>query len=189
MKHTLLRGQLTTWNDDRGFGFITPDNNNSRHIFIHVSALKGMSRRPVVGDIICYEVEDHHGKMRAAHAFIENTSLPSQQNTPQHLLGKSNSIIDFAILIASVILVMMIAFGLFIFVQSNSSSTSPSILMLITKPGCIIKGNISINNGNRYYHLPGMKDYDLTVITPDKGERWFCTEEEAISQGWRKAPR
>jgi hypothetical protein len=57
------------------------------------------------------------------------------------------------------------------------------------KPGCNIKGNISIDTGNKLYHLPGMKDYQITKISPEKGERWFCTESEAIASGWRKAPR
>ncbi len=56
------------------------------------------------------------------------------------------------------------------------------------KPGCNIKGNISIDTGNKLYHLPGMKDYEITIISRT-GERWFCTESEAIANGWKKAPR
>jgi hypothetical protein len=52
---------------------------------------------------------------------------------------------------------------------------------------CDIKGNISNNSGERIYHLPGMNFYNDTIINPDLGERWFCTEAEAISNGWRKA--
>jgi hypothetical protein len=57
------------------------------------------------------------------------------------------------------------------------------------KPGCNIKGNISWNNKNKLYHLPGMKDYKITKISPEKGERWFCTESDAIASGWQKAPK
>jgi micrococcal nuclease len=55
------------------------------------------------------------------------------------------------------------------------------------KPGCDIKGNISLKKGERIYHLPGQKWYGRTVISPEKGERWFCTEEEAEANGWRQA--
>ena len=54
--------------------------------------------------------------------------------------------------------------------------------------GCSIKGNISID-GEKIYHLPGMRDYNKTIINPDKGERWFCTEDEARANGWRRALR
>jgi hypothetical protein len=57
------------------------------------------------------------------------------------------------------------------------------------KPDCNIKGNISWNNNEKLYHLPGMKDYKITKISADKGERWFCTESTAIANGWKKAPR
>lgn len=51
--------------------------------------------------------------------------------------------------------------------------------------GCAIKGNISGNG--RLYHLPGSRGYGATVIATDKGERWFCTEEQALAAGWAKA--
>lgn len=56
-------------------------------------------------------------------------------------------------------------------------------------PGCEIKGNIS-EAGNKFYHAPGVsKNYDGIVIQTDKGERWFCTEAEAIDNGWIKVPQ
>jgi endonuclease YncB( thermonuclease family) len=51
---------------------------------------------------------------------------------------------------------------------------------------CRIKGNIS-RNGTRIYHVPGQQDYERTMITERKGERWFCTENEAQAAGWRRA--
>ena len=50
---------------------------------------------------------------------------------------------------------------------------------------CTIKGNIS--DRGRIYHLPGMRSYGPTRISPSKGERWFCTEGEARAAGWRRA--
>ena len=51
---------------------------------------------------------------------------------------------------------------------------------------CLIKGNIS-SKGEKIYHVPGGGSYDVTVITQSKGERWFCTEAEAVNAGWRRA--
>ncbi len=55
-----------------------------------------------------------------------------------------------------------------------------------TQP-CDIKGNISINSGERIYHVPGQEFYNDTIIRTEYGERWFCSEAEARSAGWRKA--
>jgi len=51
---------------------------------------------------------------------------------------------------------------------------------------CIIKGNIS--SSGKIYHTPSSPWYDRTKINTAKGERWFCSEEEAEAAGWR-APR
>ena len=52
-----------------------------------------------------------------------------------------------------------------------------------------IKGNISLTTGEKIYHVPGGYYYDDTVIDETKGERWFCTEAEAVAAGWRKSKR
>lgn len=49
--------------------------------------------------------------------------------------------------------------------------------------GCPIKGNISRNG--RIYHAPWSPWYDRTRISTAKGERWFCSEAEAVAAGWR----
>jgi hypothetical protein len=53
--------------------------------------------------------------------------------------------------------------------------------------GCPIKGNISYSTGEHIYHVPGQRYYWATRINPFKGERWFCSENEAIAAGWRKS--
>lgn len=50
-------------------------------------------------------------------------------------------------------------------------------------PGCPIKGNISRNG--HIYHAPWSPWYSRTRINTSKGERWFCSEAEAIAAGWR----
>ncbi|KKP70109.1 hypothetical protein A2X44_00115 [candidate division CPR3 bacterium GWF2_35_18] len=51
---------------------------------------------------------------------------------------------------------------------------------------CTIKGNISWA-GEKIYHLITCKDYDQTVIDEKRGEKYFCTEEDAINAGFKKA--
>ena len=48
---------------------------------------------------------------------------------------------------------------------------------------CLIKGNIN-SKGEKIYHLPGSSSYDSTKIDTSQGERWFCTEYDAIRAGW-----
>jgi uncharacterized membrane protein YsdA (DUF1294 family)/cold shock CspA family protein len=70
MEPSLRRGQLTKWKDDRGFGFIQPVD-GSQEVFLHISSLKDVTRRPQIGDTIYYHVlTDKNGKISACNAFI-----------------------------------------------------------------------------------------------------------------------
>lgn len=51
---------------------------------------------------------------------------------------------------------------------------------------CQIKGNIN-KAGGKIYHVPGGKFYEKTQIDESRGERYFCSEEEAREAGWRRS--
>jgi len=75
MVNDILKGELIKWNDKKGFGFIKPGLGN-HDIFIHISALKKIPRKPVVGDIILYQLHnDNNGKQRAVNARIKGINI------------------------------------------------------------------------------------------------------------------
>ena len=53
--------------------------------------------------------------------------------------------------------------------------------------GCVIKGVVT-GMGDKYYYLPEMEEYREGLVLVKYGGRWFCTEEEAIQNGFEKAP-
>ncbi|GGM84255.1 excalibur calcium-binding domain-containing protein [Shewanella xiamenensis] len=70
------RGVLVRWNDEKGFGFIQPDKSGDRDVFIHISVLKKMARKPKVGDSILYQTEvQNGGKIKAVIASIEGVAV------------------------------------------------------------------------------------------------------------------
>jgi hypothetical protein len=68
----------------------------------------------------------------------------------------------------------------------NASIPSPS--SSLNEEGCTIKGNIS-SNGEKIYHVIGSPSYAATIINESKGERWFCSEDEAVAAGWRESTK
>lgn len=99
------KGVLKTWKDDRGFGFIKPDD-GSDDIFIHISALKGFVRRPYRGDVIYYEVEQtEDGKSKAINARLEGVEEFKEEKSTGDKIGIVLSIV--------VIIVFFTAVGLY----------------------------------------------------------------------------
>ncbi|MFM9919949.1 DUF1294 domain-containing protein [Lacisediminihabitans sp. H27-G8] len=53
---TRVTGTLTSWNDDRGFGFLTTDVGD-RRVFVHISAFPRSAVRPLLGEALSFEIE------------------------------------------------------------------------------------------------------------------------------------
>lgn len=61
-------GKLSTWNDQRGFGFITPSAGGPR-VFVHISAFP-RGRRPALNDAVTYRVTQDAGKRLQAKKVL-----------------------------------------------------------------------------------------------------------------------
>jgi cold shock CspA family protein len=62
-------GTLTKWNDDRGFGFITPAKQDG-DLFVHISAFPRDGTRPRLNELISFEIEaGPDGKRRAVRVM------------------------------------------------------------------------------------------------------------------------
>jgi uncharacterized membrane protein YsdA (DUF1294 family)/cold shock CspA family protein len=85
------KGSIVMWNDQKGFGFIRPENGTEDH-FVHISAFKkGMSRRPEIGDQVQFRPVVGPGKKRAAFAEIEGLVYVEPGRKPFTLIPKHRS--------------------------------------------------------------------------------------------------
>jgi cold shock CspA family protein len=85
MANQSLIGRMERWDDDKSFGFIRNESNR-KEVFIHISAFKrNISRRPLVGDTIFYELHtDANGKSKAVNAQIEGLSIAQEYPRRSH---------------------------------------------------------------------------------------------------------
>ena len=80
-----VSGKLTQWNDDKGFGFITLNGQQSR-IFIHIKAFGNRSRRPSINETIIFtQSKDKQGRDCAVQAcFTGDKMRPKPARPPRH---------------------------------------------------------------------------------------------------------
>lgn len=56
----------------------------------------------------------------------------------------------------------------------------------VQNPKCVIKANIRMGSQEKFYHFPGCGQYNNTLVQLSLGDKWFCTESEAIKAGFTK---
>lgn len=70
------QGRITTWKDDKGYGFVV-QNGGSEQIFVHIKSLQNHQRRPQVNEIVTYEIgADEKGRKQARNvAFVSDRPI------------------------------------------------------------------------------------------------------------------
>ena len=84
-------GRIADWNDEKGFGFVTPNGGGER-AFVHIRSFEKRGRRPVDGDLISYEpAYDERRRLNATHirGVTAQAKLPSLRRTwlPRRFIG------------------------------------------------------------------------------------------------------
>jgi len=72
------KGKITSWNDEKGFGFITPSA-GGKQVFIHIKAFSNRNRRPEINQLATYALSsDKQGRPRAIKATLAGDRLPEK---------------------------------------------------------------------------------------------------------------
>lgn len=113
-----IEGKLEKWNDERGFGFISPAQGGPP-VFVHVSAFSG-GTRPALGDQLTFEIEmTEDGRTRAKNVKPRvGHALPSNatRSTPT-TSGSSNWVWPVLVLI------VLAAFGYYAYSRYERHDT------------------------------------------------------------------
>jgi len=119
-----MKGKVYQWKDEKGFGFIQPENGGEK-LFFHVSSVKTTARRPEVGDSVLYDpTRDSQKRLRAKSVVIEGVteaSGASAKNRHSKIEPPRKNVIDYVSIL--VISGSLFAIG-FSFVRTQSIESS-----------------------------------------------------------------
>jgi cold shock CspA family protein len=128
----MYRGQLTKWDNAKGFGFIK-STELKQDTFIHISALKHMSRKPKQGDFIHFDIEQHKGKPRAFNARIEGVKANSTFKVTKGYKPRSGNKLIYAAVIVAIAVFTFQRMNLGQSNQMPQSQFAPSPTKVTTK--------------------------------------------------------
>jgi cold shock CspA family protein len=74
------QGQIAEWKDDRGFGFIAPNDGGAK-VFLHISEFADRGSRPSVGTLVTYEIASAaDGRVRAQNVRYVGVSTKTRKD-------------------------------------------------------------------------------------------------------------
>lgn len=107
------KGKIASWNDEKGYGFISPLAGGGS-VFVHIKAFENRVRRPEVGDVVTFSLSrDAQGRPCAEQANIAGVPKPAKR-------GRSSNVLPQ---------IMAVGFLLVVGVAVSASAISPWILL------------------------------------------------------------
>ncbi|MBB1316387.1 excalibur calcium-binding domain-containing protein [Shewanella sp. SR43-4] len=129
------RGTIVRWNTEKGFGFIKPETGDNQDVFIHISTLKHMARKPIVGDEILFHRENQpDGKVKAVKASIEgvavvsNSIRPASHTSQHHRKSPSHHDDNYRsspVIGRVIMLIILLGVGIFGYKQYQKMTATP----------------------------------------------------------------
>ena len=90
-------GKIATWNDEKGFGFITPLDGSAR-VFVHIKAFGRRARRPAVQDGVSYSVtKDDQGRTQAIRVRLAGEKSANKSGLHPGLSASLFALLFFAV--------------------------------------------------------------------------------------------
>ena len=80
------QGRLVEWFDEKGYGFIQPNDGDKDRVFLHIKDFSRQGPRPILGCALDYEVLlDERGRFRASQVVYlkANQTQPRQKQAPR----------------------------------------------------------------------------------------------------------
>jgi uncharacterized membrane protein YsdA (DUF1294 family)/cold shock CspA family protein len=98
-----IKGKITFWKADKGYGFITPDS-GAKKVFVHINAFADKSNRPRINQLVSFSLsEDKQGRPCAVRVTRAGEELPDEIKRNDKLLYVLGAVFFLAAVALSVV--------------------------------------------------------------------------------------
>jgi len=148
-----IEGTLTKWNDDRGFGFITPAQGGSE-VFVHISAFPKDGHRPTIGERLTFEIEvDREGRKRAKNVLCPTRPTVHATRQPaSHRRSEKPGFFGRAIPLAIVIALAFYGYSQY---SGRSAPQAAFAPQAVVSPQAVIAAPASGQSTSSSFHCDG----------------------------------
>ncbi|TCB65488.1 DUF1294 domain-containing protein [Acinetobacter sp. ANC 4178] len=107
------QGRLVEWFDDKGYGFIQPNDTNKERVFLHIKDFARPGPRPIVGCALEYIVLlDGQGRFRAQQVTYLKASQTGVKPKTKATPPQKHSVMQLACMAYFVVLTVLVIAGL-----------------------------------------------------------------------------
>jgi uncharacterized membrane protein YsdA (DUF1294 family)/cold shock CspA family protein len=107
------QGRLVEWFDDKGYGFIQPNDTNKERVFLHIKDFARPGPRPIVGCALEYGVLlDGQGRYRAQQVTYLKASQTGLKPKAKATPPQKHSVMQLACMAYFVVLTVLVIAGL-----------------------------------------------------------------------------
>ena len=107
------QGRLVEWFDDKGYGFIQPNDTNKERVFLHIKDFARPGPRPIVGCALEYIVLlDGQGRFRAQQVTYLKASQTAMKPKAKATPPQKHSVMQLACMAYFVVLTVLVIAGL-----------------------------------------------------------------------------
>ncbi|MCP4265698.1 MAG: DUF1294 domain-containing protein [Candidatus Brocadiaceae bacterium] len=97
------KGKISSWNEEKGFGFITPFS-GGKQVFVHIKSFKNRNRRPEVNQLLTYALStDKQGRSCAVKVILDGGSSLQKIKSKNGSLSVIVAVIFLSIVAVSVL--------------------------------------------------------------------------------------
>lgn len=112
-------GKIASWNDEKGFGFITPSA-GGKQTFVHIKAFSNRSRRPEINQVVSYSLSsDRQGRPCAVNATLAGDRLPQTKRKKNGALPIAGATLFLVFVVISVVSARMPALILGVYLAAS----------------------------------------------------------------------